>query len=97
MVMTTASETIGAFFEKQLGVLAECGFAVHAVSSPGAGLDKLKRVMGVSTHGIPIERRPHPVRDLVSLCKIFRLIRRLRPHIVHAHTPKAGLTRNGGG
>jgi glycosyltransferase involved in cell wall biosynthesis len=91
MTMTTSHETIGGFFEKQLGVMTENGFEVHAVSSPGERLEKLKRVPGVSTHGIPIERAPHPSRDLLSLWNIFQLIRRVRPHIVHAHTPKAGL------
>jgi glycosyltransferase involved in cell wall biosynthesis len=91
MVLTTSHETMGSFFGRQIGLLAEDGFQVHAVCSPGVGLDRLKHIPGVTTHGIPIERKPDPVRDFVSLIRLFRLIRRLRPRIVHAHTPKAGL------
>ena len=36
-------------------------------------------------------RRITPVRDLVALWQLWVLFRQLRPHIVHAHTPKAGL------
>ena len=32
-----------------------------------------------------------PVRDLVALARMIRLFRRIRPRIVHAHTPKGGL------
>ncbi len=35
-------------------------------------------------------RELHPVRDLIIVWKIFRLMRRLRPDIVHTHTAKAG-------
>jgi glycosyltransferase involved in cell wall biosynthesis len=91
MMLATSHETIGTFFARQIEVLAKGGFHVHAVSSPGEGLDKLHHPPNVSTHGIAMERRPNPRRDFVSFVKLFRLLRRLRPNIVHAHTPKAGL------
>jgi len=91
MVLTTTHETMGSFFTRQIGLLAEEGFHVHAVCSPGAGLDKLKHLPGVTTHGVPMARRPDPLRDFVSFIRLFRLMRRIRPDIVHAHTPKAGL------
>ncbi len=91
LVMATVPQTLAAFFPRQLRSLAEDGFDVHVVSSPGADLDQFDRINGLTTHAIPMERQPHPLRDLVSLWKLVRLMRRLRPHIVHAHTPKAGL------
>jgi glycosyltransferase involved in cell wall biosynthesis len=91
MVMTAIPETLAAFFVRQLKSLDEAGFDVHAVSSPGPVLDGLATGPGVSKHGIVIERQPSPVKDLVSLWRLFRLMRCIRPHIVHAHTPKAGL------
>ena len=91
MVMTTVPETLGAFFERQLMVLAENGFEVHAVSAPGTRLDRINQLPGVTAHGVEMLRQPHPVRDLVSLIRLIRLMRRVRPHIVHANTPKAGL------
>ena len=91
VIVTTAHETLGAFFAGQAAFLASQGFEVHAVSSPGAGLDKLGRIPGVATHAIAMRRPPHPLGDLVSLIALGTLMLRLRPRIVHAHTPKAGL------
>ncbi len=35
-------------------------------------------------------RELHPIRDLVTLWKVYRLLRRLKPDVVHTHTAKAG-------
>ncbi len=91
VVMTTVPQTLAAFFPRQLRSLAASGFDVHAVSSPGPDLDDLGAIPGVTTHALTMERQPHPVRDAISLGQLFLLFRRLRPQIVHSHTPKAGL------
>lgn len=91
LVMTTIPETLAAFFVPQLRALAASGFEVHVASSPGPVLDDLDLGSGIQRYSVPIERKPDPVRDLASLCRVYRLIRRIRPQIVHAHTPKAGL------
>ena len=36
-------------------------------------------------------RRITPLRDLIAVIQLWRLLLRLRPQIVHAHTPKGGL------
>ncbi len=47
--------------------------------------------LGVEPIIIPeLGRALHPARDLVTLWKVYRLIRRLRPDVVHTHTAKAG-------
>jgi glycosyltransferase involved in cell wall biosynthesis len=49
------------------------------------------RARGVEPVVIPeLGRAIRPTRDLVALCKLVRLFRRLRPDIVHTHTAKAG-------
>ena len=46
---------------------------------------------GVQPIIIPeLGRALHPLRDLVTLWKLYRLMRRLRPDVVHTHTAKAG-------
>lgn len=60
------------------------------VSSPGRELNDLS-MGGIATCAIPMEREISPLRDLRSLWALWRLFRRLRPDIVNAGTPKAGL------
>jgi glycosyltransferase involved in cell wall biosynthesis len=46
---------------------------------------------GVTPHFIPeLGRALHPIRDLVTLWKVYRLIRQFKPDVVHTHTAKAG-------
>jgi glycosyltransferase involved in cell wall biosynthesis len=67
------------------------GHEVVVITSPGAGADEVAKLPGIVFHSIAIERSIAPKRDLVALWKLFRLLRRLRPEIVHSTTPKAGL------
>lgn len=50
------------------------------------------RDRGVAVLCLPsLVRRIDPICDFKALCSLFRLIRRIRPAIVHTHTSKAGL------
>lgn len=40
---------------------------------------------------LPMRRAPSPVHDMLDLIRMARLLRRVRPTVVHASTPKAGL------
>lgn len=71
--------------------LAAHDWNVHVVSSPGPLLDKLSRVPGITTHGIPMVRKPAPLADLIALAKWITLLLRLRPDVTSVGTPKAGL------
>lgn len=54
-------------------------------------MDDLTQAHGVTPVLIPeLQRSPNPSRDLVALKKIYGLIRREKPTIVHTHTAKAG-------
>jgi len=88
--LTTVPQTLG-FLRGQIGYMRSRGFEVHAVSSPGKALDVFGHDEGVATHGIDMPRRITPINDLASLRSIWGLLHRLRPTIVHAHTPKGGL------
>jgi glycosyltransferase involved in cell wall biosynthesis len=65
---------------------------VTGIVGPHEGdMRDLATVKGVSPLVIPeLGRELHPVRDLVTLFKLYRLLRRERPHVVHTHTAKAG-------
>lgn len=78
------------FFEGQLAYLVEHGFDVTIISSPGPEL-KILAAEGIATCAIPMEREISLLRDLRSLWALWRSFRKLRPDIVNAGTPKAGL------
>jgi len=69
----------------------EAGFEVWVVSSPGVRLNAAVADEGVQSCAVPIAREISGVSDLVSLWKLTRLMRRLRPTITNVSTPKAGL------
>jgi glycosyltransferase involved in cell wall biosynthesis len=75
----------------QLRDMRRRGFDVTLVSSPGPELDVVERSEGVRTVPVPMEREISPLRDLVSLIRMVRAFRRLKPDIVNAGNPKAGL------
>lgn len=75
----------------QVGYMTRRGFDVYALSSPGELLTKFAEQEGVPVKAVDMERRITPFRDLLSLFRIWRWFRRVRPTIVHAHTPKGGL------
>ncbi len=67
------------------------GFDVHALSSPGEALEDFARDMQIDVHSALMPRRITPLVDLAAVWQIVRVIRRIRPTIVDAHTPKGGL------
>lgn len=86
--ITTVSESLQMLLPGQLAFVCEQGFTVWAAS---AGPVPQQEVEGCCHFELPLTRRITPFRDLWALWKTYWLIRRLRPNIVHTHTPKAGL------
>lgn len=78
------------FIKGQVGYMKARGFEVYGLSSPGELLSLFSENEGVSVHAVEMTKRITPVRDIVALIKIWRWLRRVRPDIVHAHTPKGG-------
>jgi glycosyltransferase involved in cell wall biosynthesis len=65
---------------------------VTGVVGPGEGdMIYLARDLGIQPVVIPtMQREISPFADLKTLAALVRLMRRMRPHIVHTHTAKAG-------
>lgn len=85
--VTTVPDSFN-FFTGQLRYMEQQGFHVHLLASPG---EVPATIEPVPIHAIEMPRRITPLADLVAIYKIWRLLRELRPQIVHAHTPKGGL------
>lgn len=88
--VTTVALALG-FLRGQVRYMKARGLDVRAVSSPGEGLAEFEASEGVAVHPISMLRRITPARDLVALGRLVRHFSTVRPHIVHAHTPKGGL------
>lgn len=65
-------------------------YRVIAISSDDAGLEKVHRQEGVEVFKVPMTRRITPIQDLKTVISLYRYFRKVRPQIVHSHTPKAG-------
>jgi len=82
-----------AFFASHRLVLAQAarvaGYDVHIACAPGPGVPLLTGA-GFTHHPIPLSRSGlSPWRELRALVSIYRLMRWLRPAVVHLVTPKA--------
>ena len=75
----------------QLAHLRRAGFEPHLVASPGPELGEVARREGVAVHAVPMAREMSPAADALALARLVRLFLRLRPDLVNAGTPKAGL------
>lgn len=86
----------------QLRWMVQAGFEVHLASGPPASrhdfassesdtLNEFARSERVTAHELPLVRDPRLGRDLRALFAMLALLRTLRPTIVNASTPKAGM------
>lgn len=75
----------------QLAFMREQGFDVTILAAPGAALERVRDREGVRAIAVPMSREIDPRADPVSLVRLTTALRALRPDIVNAGTPKAGL------
>jgi glycosyltransferase involved in cell wall biosynthesis len=78
------------FLLPQLRALAADGFEVHAACADGPLVESFERE-GFKVHRVEVTRELTPLADLKLLWRLFRIIRRERYAVVHAHTPKMEL------
>ncbi len=78
----------------RLRALREAGFRVTLVSGPGALLDNTAADEGVAAIAVSMQRGIAPLADMVSLFRLWLLLRRLKPDLTEFSTPKAGLLGN---
>ena len=80
-----------AFLRGQTRYMAQRGFEITGISSAGPYQTMFRNAEPVCLITIEMTRRITPIRDLVAVARLVRALRAIRPHIVHAHTPKGGL------
>lgn len=87
--ITTVPQSLG-FLRNEVAYL-DGRARVSIISSPGEALHRFGREMGVAVYPVKMPRRITPLRDLLAVWRMVHILRRERPTIVHAHTPKGGL------
>ena len=65
-------------------------YEVVGITSPGEEIKDVVNDEGIRVIEVEMTRTISPIKDLVSLWKIYKLIKKEKPFIVHSHTPKAG-------
>jgi len=89
--ITTAPVSLLLLLKGQMNYMQQNGFEVIMISSPGPEAQQAEDQERCEMITIPMERGVNILKDVVTLIRLYRLLKRLKPDIVHTHTPKAGL------
>ena len=88
--ITTISDSLSGLLKGQLRFLNQY-YEVVGVASDTGSLKEVKKREGIRVINLPMERSINLQKDLVSLMGMIKIIRREKPFIVHANTPKGSL------
>ena len=92
LVMAVNSPIALAYLQGQPQYFRDKGFDVVVLCPPRRKDEwEVPRPEGVSFIEVPMEREIAPWQDLVSLWRLWRIMRALRPTVTNVGTPKAGL------
>lgn len=72
-----------AYLNKFYDVVAVSGFDDHLV--------EVRNREKVKTIPVTFQRQIAPIHDLISLVKLYKVLKKEKPYIIHSITPKAGL------
>jgi glycosyltransferase involved in cell wall biosynthesis len=70
--------------------MKENGYDVVTISADGPEVKEVLKE-GIKHIIVPFTRKITPWQDLICLIKLVRIIKSIKPDIIHTHTPKAGL------
>jgi len=88
--VTTVPLSLDKLLEGQLSFMSNY-FDVTAISSDIEYLKQCASKENVDYYNLEMSRRITPFNDLISLIKLTSYFIRVKPLIVHSHTPKAGI------
>jgi len=89
--VASVDATIRFLLMAQLRRLREEGYEVTAISAPGPWVSEIE-ASGVRHIPWPhVTRAWDPAADAAAFRSLYRILRRERFHLVHTHTPKAGV------
>jgi len=89
--ITTVPVSLMVLLKGQMKFMKENGFEVTMISSPGEEVPRLLEQEKCVHIPVMLTRKITPIQDLKSLIQLTKLLKKIKPDIVHTHTPKAGL------
>jgi glycosyltransferase involved in cell wall biosynthesis len=89
--ITTETYSLRLLLKGQLKYMTENSFDVFVASAVDKHVQELESQENSKFYGLPLTRELTPFRDLLALYCTIRLIIKIRPDIVHTHSPKAGI------
>ncbi len=87
--ITTVPISLKTLLKGQLKFMSS-HYEVVGITSPGKAVNDVINDEGVRVIEIELTRRISPIKDLIALFKVYRVLKKENPLIVHSHTPKAG-------
>ena len=87
--ITTVPVSLKTLLKGQLKFMSQY-YEIVGVTSPGKEINDVVNDEGIRVIEVELTRTISPLKDLVSLFKLYRILKKERPFIVHSHTPKAG-------
>lgn len=88
--ITTVPISLKLLLAGQLSYFRNKRYEVLAVSADGPEIAENK-IDGVDHQVVPMTRKITPFQDFYCLLQLIIIISHFKPHIIHTHTPKAGL------
>lgn len=88
--ITTIDMSLRYLLLNQLLNIQRAGYKVVGISSPGADVPVIEAA-GIHHIPVPMTRNITPLADLLSLFRLYRVMRQTHFDIVHTHNPKSGL------
>jgi len=89
--ITTVPISLKFLITGQMCFMKNKGFDVVMMSADGEEIEEVQKVEGCPHKIIPLTRKITPAADLKALWILYKELRKIKPDIVHTHTPKAGL------
>ncbi len=88
--ITTIPLSLQKLLEGQLRFMSDY-FEVTVISSEKEKLEAYAKEEGVNFYYTHLTRKITPFQDVLAIIKLFFYFRKVKPAIVHTHTPKAGM------
>lgn len=88
--ISTVPHSLDLLLKGQMAFMSEHGYEVIMMSSGGPEIPALVKREGCEWIEVPLTREFSVLKDLKAFFYLVRLFRKVKPDIVHSHSPKAG-------